>query len=55
MNKNEIITYKDINDLAKKIIKFNKNDKLRRKIARKGREKYHRYFNSKIIAEYIVN
>ena len=55
LNKNEIITYKDINDLAKKIIKFNKNDKLRRKIARKGREKYHRYFNSKIIAEYIVN
>ena len=55
LNKNEIITYKDINDLAKKIIKFNKNDKLRRKIARKGRETYHRYFNSKIIAEYIIN
>ena len=55
LNKNEIITYKNINDLAKKIIKFNKNDKLRRKIARKGREKYHKYFNSKIIAEYIIN
>ena len=55
LNKNEIITYKDINDLAKKIIKFNKNDKLRRQIARKGRMKYHRHFNSKIIAEYIIN
>ena len=55
LNKNEIIMYKNINDLAKKIIKYNKNDKLRRIIARRGREKYHRYFNSKIIAEYIIN
>ena len=55
LNKNEIITYKNINDLAKKIIKLSKNDKLRRKIATKGRIKYHKHFNSKIIAEYIVN
>ena len=55
LSKNEIITYTNINDLAKKIIKFNKNDKLRKKIAKKGRVKYHKYFNSKIIAEYIIN
>ena len=45
----------EINDLAKKIIKFNKNNRLRRKIAKNGREKYHKYFNSKTIAEYIIN
>ncbi len=55
LNKNEIITYKNINDLARKIIKFNKNDKLRKIIARKGRKKYHKFFNSKKIAEYIIN
>jgi len=55
LNNNEIVTYKSISDLAKKIIKYNKNDKLRKKIAKKGREKYHRYFNSKTVAEYIIN
>ena len=55
LNSNEIITYKNINDLAKKIIRFNKNDKLRKKIAKRGREKYHKFFNSKIVADYIIN
>ena len=55
LNTKEIVTYKNINDLAKKIIKFNKNDKMRKNIARKGREKYHKFFNSKIVAEYIIN
>ena len=32
LNQNEIVTYKNINDLANKIIKFNKNDKLRKKL-----------------------
>ena len=32
LNKNEIITYTKINDLSEKIIKFNKNDKLRKKL-----------------------
>ena len=55
LNSTEIVTYKNINDLAKKIIKYNKNDKLRRSIAKKGREKYHRFFNSKIIAKFIIS
>ena len=55
LNQNEIVTYKNINDLANKIIKFNKNDKLRKKIAKRGREKYHKFFNSKNVAEYIIN
>ena len=34
LNKNEIVTYKNINDLSKKIIELNKNDKLRKKLQR---------------------
>ncbi len=55
LNKNEIVTYKSLKDLAEKINKLSKNDKLRRKIAKKGRLKYHKYFNSKTIAEFIIN
>ena len=54
LNNKEIITYKNISDLAKKIIKYNKNDNLRIKIAKKGREKYAKFFNSKLISEYII-
>ena len=49
-----IVTYKNIKDLANKIIRFNKNNNLRKKIAKNGREKYHKYFNSRNIAEYII-
>ena len=55
LNNNEIVTYKNIKDLAKKIIKFNKNNFLRKKIAKNGREKYHKFFNSKNIAKYIID
>ena len=51
----EIITYENINDLAKKIIRYSINDKLRRSIAKRGRDKYFKYFNSTVIAEYILN
>ena len=54
LNKKEIVTYKNLRDLSKKIIKFNKNDKLRKKIAKNGRNKYHKFFNSKIISEFII-
>ena len=54
-SKNEIITYKNISDLSEKILKYNKDDKIRRKIAKNGREKYFKYFNSEIIADFIIN
>ena len=54
-NKNEIIMYKNIDDLSKKIIKYSNNDKLRQDISKKGREKYFKYFNSTLIAEFIIN
>ena len=54
-NKDEIVTYSDINDLSKKIEKFSNNDALRQKIAKKGRDKYFKFFNSTIVAEFIIN
>ena len=54
-NKDEIVTYSDINDLSKKINKYSNDDALRQKIAKKGRDKYFKFFNSTIIAEFIIN
>ena len=50
----EIVTYKNVHDLAKKITKYNQNDQLRRKIAKNGYIKYFKYFNSTIIADFII-
>jgi len=51
----EIVTYKNMKDLVVKINKYLKNNKLRQKIAKAGREKYFKYFNSSIIADFIIN
>ncbi len=53
--KDEIILYKNISDLSEKIIKYNNDYKARNKIAKKGREKYFKYFNSTIVSEFIIN
>ncbi len=53
--KDEVVFYKNINDLSKKIIKFKNSDKLRIKIAKKGMLKYHKYMNSSKIASYMIN
>ena len=55
LNKKEIVTYKNIKDLAKKIIKYSIDDKKRMKIAKRGRDKYFKYFNSSIVADYILH
>ncbi|MDC0167094.1 glycosyltransferase [Candidatus Pelagibacter sp.] len=54
-NKNEIVTYKNANDLLEKIHKFKRDDKKRKKIAKLGRDKYLKYFNSTTIANYMVD
>ena len=51
----EIITYNSIDDLANKIKYYKKNDKLRQKIAKKGKEKYFRLFNESKISQYIID
>ena len=53
-NKDEVVFYNSINDLSKKIVKFSINDKLRIKIAKKGKLKYLKYFNSKLVAEFMI-
>ena len=54
LNKDEIVTYKNIDDLAEKIDKYSNDDKLRKLIAKNGRNKYFKYFNSTIIADFII-
>ena len=49
-----MIFYKDINDLIDKIYKYKKDTKLLKKIAKKGHEKYHKYFNN-VVAKFIID
>lgn len=51
----EIVTYKNYNDLIEKIYKYKKNDKERKLIAKNGKLKYFKYFNSTLVAEFIIN
>ena len=51
----EIIFYKDINDLSDKIKFYAKNDKLRKKIAKKGKKKYFSLFNEKRVTKYMID
>ena len=50
-----MIFYKNTNDLLHKILKYKKDDKLRRRIAMNGHKKYHKFFNSSLVARYIID
>jgi len=52
---NEMVFYKNVSDLSEKILKLSRDDKLRRKIGKNGKIKYLKYFNSTLVAEYIIN
>ncbi len=52
---NEMVFYKNVSDLSEKILKLSRDDKLRRKIGKNGKKKYLKYFNSTLVAEYIIN
>ena len=51
----EVIFYNSIDDLSKKINIYLNNKTLRNKIAKKGKEKYLKHFNSTKIGSYIIN
>ena len=51
----EIVLYKNISDLSEKIIKYSSDDHLRNRIAKNGKKKYFKYFNSTIIADYLIS
>ena len=53
--KNEVIFYNSLDTLSEKIQKFAKDDYSRKKIAKNGKEKYMKYFNSTVVADYIIN
>ena len=54
-NKNELIFYKNINDLSEKIRFYSKNDRLRKKIAHNGKRKYFKLFNEKRITKHMID
>ena len=51
----EMIFYKNVDDLSNKILKYKNDDKDRIEIAEKGKIKYTKYFNSNLVADYIIN
>ena len=53
--KNEVIFYKNINDLSDKIKFYSANDRLRKKIAKNGKKKYFKLFNETKISKYFID
>ena len=53
-SENEVIFYKNIDDLSYKLNKYKKDIKSRKKIAKNGKKFYFKYFNSTIVADYII-
>ena len=51
----EMVFYSDINDLSEKILKYSKDDKRWRNIAKNGHKKYQKFFNSSLVANYIID
>ncbi len=52
---NEMVFYKNISDLSEKIKKISRDDKLRRRIAKNGKLKYMKFFNSNLVAQFIID
>ena len=53
-NENEMVFYNNISDLSEKIKRISSDEKLRKKIGQNGKNKYMKYFNSNIVAQYII-
>tara|TARA_B100001121_G_scaffold221944_1_gene195154 strand:+ start:293 stop:2422 length:2130 start_codon:yes stop_codon:yes gene_type:complete len=54
-DKSEMVFYRNISDLSEKIEKISADEKLRKLIGKKGKEKYMKYFNSTLVADFIIN
>ena len=55
ISKNGVVYYKNINDLAKKILHFKKNPSQIKKKSSIGRREYFKKFNSNIVCKYIID
>jgi len=53
--KDEMVFYKNISDLSEKIQRISRDEKLRKRIAKKGKAKYMKHFNSNKVAQYIID
>ena len=51
----EMVFYKNIDDLSEKIRKYKKDKKNGKAIAKNGKLKYLKYFNSTLVADYIIS
>ena len=51
----EIVFYKNLDDLSYKLNKFKKDKKSRNEIAKKGKKFYFKYFNSTLVADFIIS
>ena len=54
-NDKEMVFYNNLSDLSEKILKISRDENLRKSIARNGKKKYCKYFNSNIVADFIIN
>ena len=50
-----MVFYKNISDLSEQIERISSDEKLRKLIGKKGKLKYTKYFNSTLVAEFIIN
>ena len=50
-----MVFYNNVQDLSEKIERISKDEKLRKLIGKRGKQKYLKYFNSTLVANYIVN
>ena len=53
-NNDEMVFYKNVSDLSEKILKISRDERLRKKIAQKGKKKYMKHFNSNKVAQFII-
>ena len=54
-DKSEMVFYKNVSDLSENIEKISADEKLRKSIGKKGKAKYMKYFNSTLVADFIIN
>ncbi|MEC7136594.1 MAG: glycosyltransferase [Pseudomonadota bacterium] len=54
-NDKEMVFYKNVSELSEKILKISNDDKIRKAIGKRGKEKYMKYFNSNLVAQFIIN
>ena len=54
-NSNEAVFYKNVDDLIEKILKYKKDNIKRKLIAKNGKLKYMKYFNSDLVSQFMID